>query len=246
MATKNYAISADPQLMALRQTVAALMLKKAELRQIVARLSLETTEQDFNTAIDSIVAGGDPVLASAQLDNSKALQAAVESLRLLEAAIARARTAAGAEEPHARDRYLDRVRPEYRATAQKFATALLQLADVQADFYALEKKFADQGLGTFPTAAAGPFGLKFLGNILDENSAAAAWLIAAIAHGVIQLGDVPAAISDGWHILDGLQEDGSLPAENPSRAKLRGLPATVSLSSFRVRSLDHSLARRAG
>ena len=246
MATKNYAIHEDPQLVALRQTVAALVTKQIDIKAIIARLSITTSEQDFNTAVNAVTNGIDPMTAAAALDNATALLVAENSYRLLEAAIARARTAAAAEERCARDRFVAMVRPEYVATAKKFATALLQLADVQASFYVLEKKLSDAGLGTFPVSEVGPFGLRALGDILDENSITASWLIAAVSHNVIELGSIPSGISDGWRILNGIQKDGTLSVENPQRAKLRGLPAAVSLSSHRVRSLDRSLARAAG
>lgn len=243
MATKNYAISADPQLMALRSTVAALTKKQDEVKAIIARLANQTNDQDFNAAVNAVMAGADPVAAAAALDNATAQRAAEESLRLVDAAITRARTAAAAEERHARDRYLDRIRPQYQATAKRFAVTLMQLTEVQADFYALEKKYSDEGLPTFPAGEMGPFGMRALGDIRDENSVSAQWLIGAASHGVIALSDIPSGITAGWRILTGLQKNGSLPAENPSRTKLKGLPASVSLTTHRVRSLDRSYAR---
>jgi len=209
-------IDSDPKYLDARKPFEALKAKAADIRAIVERLEAETTPAEFADAVEAVLAGQDPVAAAAALDNSKALEASRQSLALVQGAITRAQGIVEQERAAAKRRLVDTARPVYREIARSFAMNLLAIAEQQAAFLEFRDGLKAAGLSDWPVSE-GPLGMGVLGDVRDEKSAAAQWIIAQIVAGVIEAADVPKSISAGWSLLRGIAE---YDPQNPNIATL--------------------------
>jgi len=226
-------IDADPAYVAARKPVEALQAKARDIRAIVNRLEAETTPAEFADAVDAVLAGQDPVAAAAALDNSKALESSRKSLALIEGAITRAQSIVEVERAAAKRRLVDTARPTYREIAKAFATHLLALAEQQAAFLAFRDALKTAGVGDWPLAE-GPCGMAALGDIRDEASTGAKWIIAQIVAGVIDVADVPKSIAAAWPFL---RDVAAYDPQKPNAAtlhKMKRLPREIGMPSSRL------------
>ena len=201
-------VADDPQFQAALKPVADLKAKQREIKAIVDRLQRETSPEDFQSAIAAIVAGADPVGASAQLDDSKALAAARNSLTLLAHAIDRAQAAAEAQHTAAQARYIASARPRYLEITRRLANALLEIGDAQTA--ALEFSHQLLNAGAEWPDVEGPIGVFDLGDPRDEFSTFGKWLVAAVRAGALDADFVSKAWTTERSLLYALRRGGEL------------------------------------
>ena len=219
----------DVQYLAALKPVNDLRAKKKLVKAIIDRLHRETGPEEFKSAVADVLASSDPVEAASRLDNSKALQAARDPLRLVTVAIDRAQAGLEKELVAAKARYVDRIRPQYREVATQFATALIAFGQAQEAAIEFEMKFRADGLGDWPGYSEGPLFSQKIGHPHNEDAIFATFLIAAVSAAVVDIGIIPKDWVDAWGLLEQIRKFGVDELPEPKKlavTQIRGRAGT--------------------
>ena len=215
----------DPQYQAALKPLADLKVKQSAIKTIIDKLQRETSPEDFQSAVDAIVAGADPISSAGNLDNQKALASARNSLALVTHAVSRLQAIAEKELVAAQARYVDRIRPQYREVATQFATALIAFGQAQEAAIEFEMRCRADGLADWPGAVEGPLFAQKLDHPESPSDIFATFLTAACAAGVIDVAAIPPSWVDAWGLLKQIKKVGIDRLGDPERlalAQMRG------------------------
>ena len=213
-------VDEDVQYLAALKPVNDLRAKQTLVKAIIDRLQADIQPAAFRDAVDAIVSGVDPVLAAAALDNTRALTAARESLALITHAIARAQGIAEREQAAAQQRFVDRVRPQYREVATRFINALIQFGLAQQDMIEFDEQCIANGLPDFPGFVEGPKFAQRLDHPAAEVGFFATFLVSAVAAGIIDAGALPQQWAAAWPLLMQIKKFGVDGLPEPERTAL--------------------------